>query len=95
MMEEDMKAIINNKEYDLTMEELDFVKNMFGAWEVRGDVHYFRREEFLTISELSEKLGITKQAIWVANQRYPDRKPLHKKNGFGYIWESELKYWTK
>lgn len=91
-----MEVIINGVKRDLTQSEVEFVKKIFGYWEEVDEVLIFTRDEFLTINEMAEVLGIKPNSVYRYNLRDKARYPLTKKGNFkGCYTQDFLKYWTK
>ena len=68
-----MKTIIRGKEYDLTEQELDFVKKVYGYWEEKDGIYMFGEVKMIPMSKLVKILGVRKQALFDRNKRNPER----------------------
>ena len=88
-----MKTTIRGKDYDLTQEELEFVKTIYGYWEERDGVYSFGEVKILPMSRLTKLLGVTKQALFDRHKRNPQRYVLHRLGSVTYIYEWELPNW--
>lgn len=88
-----MKTIIRGKEYDLTQEELEFVKTVYGYWEERDGVYIFGEVKIIPMSSLTKTLGVTKQALFDRNKRNPQKYVLHRLGPVTYIYDWELPNW--
>jgi len=88
-----MKTIIRGKEYDLTQEELEFVKVVYGYWEEKDGVYMFGEVKMIPMSKLVKILGVTKQALFDRNRRNPQKYALHRLGSIAYIYDWELPKW--
>jgi hypothetical protein len=88
-----MKALIRGKNYDLTEEELDFVKQIYGYWEEKDGVYIFGEVKIIPMSSLTKTLGVTKQALFDRNKRNPQKYVLHRLGPVTYIYDWELPNW--
>jgi len=88
-----MKALIRGKEYDLTQQELEFVKQVYGYWEEKDGIFMFGEVKMIPMSKLVKILGVRKQALFDRNKRNPERYFLHRLGMMTYIYDWELPKW--
>mgnify|MGYP000847807442 CR=1 FL=1 len=88
-----MKALIRGKNYDLTEEELDFVKQIYGYWEEKDGVLIFEMPKMLSMSQICKELGISRQSVHTRHNRNPKKYPLHRMGRDSYIFDYELEVW--
>lgn len=88
-----MKVKIRGKDYDLTQEELEFVKVVYGYWEENDGEYVFGEVKTIPMSRLTKILGVTKQALFDRNRRNPQKYALHRLGSIAYIYEWELPNW--
>jgi hypothetical protein len=88
-----MRVKIRQKYYDLTEEELEFVKMIYGYWEEENGLLVFEAPKMIPMKLLCKELGITRQAVHQRHEYNPEKYPLHRMGRDRYIFDWELDVW--
>ena len=89
-----MKVIINGIEKDYTKEEIKYIEEIYGSWDIQGGVQSFRRLDFLNVGQIAELLKIGKKAVYQRYKRDPIRYPLIKRGtALGIDSDKFLRRW--
>ena len=88
-----MKAIINGRSRDITYEEFDYLKRMYGDYE---EVYVFNAADLYSVQEMAEVLNIKENTIYVRNRRNSVKYPLDTLRGrMGATIDTIFNFWIK
>jgi hypothetical protein len=93
-MENRKLTIVSDKEYMLTKEEIDYLKQLFGAWNETEEKIVFTPDAFLTVAEMTEVLGCSKAAIYKRAKNKNNGCDLETRHGVkGVTFDNLVKNW--